>query len=221
MLLLGLLAPALAADSGLRVNGSLVFETTTEFVAFLKTAEPASIRLLEFSGDGSRLYQSIDEFADGHLENVLWYRNDQWRLTDKSGQQPDPDWLPNFERALHPEAMVFFYGCQTGWYDHSGLVDPSMAEGIGRAFSQRFQVTVIASPDFVYFPGQFPDVDGRLFSNPTEPATEGQNTPGGLWNVFRKGKWVAPPNRGATTLRGLPRPRVPGPPAQEKTNLKE
>ena len=69
----------------------------------------ASIRLLEFSGDGTRLYQSIDEFPDGHLENVLWYRDGHWRLTDRSGEEPDPDWLANFERALSPEAMVFFY----------------------------------------------------------------------------------------------------------------
>lgn len=75
-------------------------------------------------------------------------------------------------------------------------------------------VNVLAAPYRRYAPRRWGDL-------PTEPATPGRSTPGGLWNVFRKGKWVAPPNRGATTLRGLPRPRVPGPPSREKPNLKE
>lgn len=196
---------------GCRVNSNLVFYTTGEFVQFLGECEESSIRLLEFSGDGSRLHQSLDEYFGGHLENVLRLEKDgRWSFTDKSGREPDPEWSIKLKRALDPQAVVYFYGCQTGWYDHTGLVIPEMAEGIARKFSEDFEVATVACPEFVFYPGLFPDFGGQFFSNPTEPPSKGFSTQGGLWNVFRNGVRYPPLNRAWTTsVQGLPAPRMP------------
>lgn len=215
LLILIFLGPALAWQhdekaGGCRVNGDKVYYTTGEFVTFLGAAEPDSIRLLEFSGDGSRLHQSLDEYEDGHLENVLRLKNGVWSLTDKSGQEPDPQWADNLKRALRPDAVVYFYGCQTGWYDHTEMVTEELSEGIARAFSEDFQVSTIGCPEFVFYPGRFPEFGGQFFSNPTEPPTAGHSTPGGVWNVFKNGRWYRPLNRAwVTSVKGLPEPRMP------------
>lgn len=194
-----------------RVNDQQVLFTTGELVDYLRQAQPGSVRLLEFSGDGSRVYQSLDEYPDGHLENVLRYENKVWTLTDKSGGQPAPDWVSLLKRALHKEAVVYFYGCQAGYYDHSGLMERELGWGIAQAFSAEFGVTTIGCPEFVFYPGRFPDPGGRLFSNPSEPPSEGHSTPGGLWNVFKDGKRYKPlKSDWVTTFKGLPPPRMPG-----------
>lgn len=208
LLLIGVVAAQDENGGGLRVNGELVLRSTAQFVQHLREAEPGSISLLEFSGDGGRTYQSIDEFWDGHTENLLIFEDDQWRLLDKDRNQPEPDWMNLLKRALAEDAVVYFYGCQTGWYDSSGLVIKDLAEGIAIAFSREFGVATVGCPEFVYYPGRFPDFGGQFFSNPTEPLTPGQSTPGGIWNVFRKGRWIPPANPNwVTTLKGLPRPR--------------
>ncbi len=127
MLFCGLAVAEDRNDGGLRINGELVIHTTAELVEHLKQAEPGSIRLLEFSGDGGRDWQSLDEFWDGHTENVLMIREGRWRLIDRNREQPDPDWEQHMKRALNPQAVVYFYGCQTGYYDHTGLVIEEMS----------------------------------------------------------------------------------------------
>jgi hypothetical protein len=90
------------------------------------------------------------------------------------------------------------------------LVDKALADCIARAFSEEFQVTTIACPEIVYYPGVFPEFDGSLFSNPSMPPTPGFSTTGGIWNIFDHGRWVPPLNRAdPTTFKGLKRPSLP------------
>lgn len=184
---------------GWRVNGKEVCRTTAEFVAFLRTAPPASITLLELSGHGDRLMQSMDWYPDLHVVSRLELWQGKFQLLDGRSQQPDLEWQANLKRALNPQARVFFYGCQTGLHDPGGLVDPALNECIALAFSGEFQVTTVACPEIVYYPDEFPRFDESFFSNPTMPATPGHDTPGGVWNLFVRGKWV-------TTFKGLKRP---------------
>lgn len=196
---------------GWRVNLREVTRSGAEFCDFLRTAGPESIRLLEFSGHGTRVCQSMDDYADKRTPNALWWTDGKWSLLGPDGREPDAQWAQNLKRALAPDAKVYFYGCQTGLYDTSGLVDKALADCIARAFSEEFQVTTIACPEIVYYPGHFPEFDGSPFSNPSIPPTEGFSTPGGVWNIFERGRWIPPLRPGeATTFKGLKRPRLAG-----------
>ena len=172
---------------GWRVNGFRVFHSVGRFAEYLKTAGPASIVQLEFSGHGTRVFQSMEDFPDKHVDNALWWRQGKLQLVDKSGQELALEWSSDLKNALAGEAVVYFYGCQTGWHDYSGLVASELASGIAREFSREFQVTTWGCPEFVYYRNEFPDFDEHFYSNPTFPATEGQSTRGGIWNQFRQG----------------------------------
>ena len=189
---------------GWRVNGREVYRNTADFVAFLRTAAPGSITLLEFSGHGDRLMQSMDWYPDLHVVSRMELWEGKFKLLDGTGLEPDPEWHCRLLLALSPQARVFFYGCQTGLHDPSGLVEPALNECIARKFSQAFQVTTVACPEIVYYPQEFPAFDETFFSNPTMPATPGHSTPGGVWNIFERGQWKA-------TFTGLKRPKGPEP----------